>query len=74
MTISPTHQLLLLELLVVSGDIAVDASHDGTLLGRNLDLCLKAGWVTAKPMGSFRTFSLTATGRSMAASDKGSPA
>ncbi|MFQ5784188.1 MAG: hypothetical protein ACE5H8_05115 [Alphaproteobacteria bacterium] len=43
-TILP-QQKLLLELLIVSGEIAVPEGAEGTLLGSTLHECREAGWL-----------------------------
>ena len=45
-------QRLLLELLVMSGNIAVSDVDDGTLLFATMKECEKAGWLTLKPFGA----------------------
>lgn len=45
-------QRLLLELLVMSGNIAVPDIDDGTLLYATLKECEKAGWLTLKQFGA----------------------
>jgi len=63
MTVLP-QQLLLLELIVQSGDIAVPAKDDGTVLYRTLKECEAAGWLIINPFGAgFDKASITETGR-----------
>lgn len=59
-----SQQKLLLELLIVSGDIAVPGTRDESLLWRTLDECGKARWLTLSEIspGVFK-ISITAHGR-----------
>jgi len=45
-------QRLLLELIVQSGDIAVPAQDNGTVLYRTLKECEASGWLSIKPFGA----------------------
>ena len=57
-------QKLLLELLVMSGDIAVADNLNGTILERTLEECERKGWVTHKKFGAgFNKTSITPAGR-----------
>ncbi|MBL6941092.1 MAG: hypothetical protein ISR53_02930, partial [Rhodospirillales bacterium] len=57
-------QRLLLELLVMSGNIAVSDVDDGTLLFATMKECKKAGWLTLKPFGAgFHQAVITDVGR-----------
>ncbi|NQV54720.1 MAG: hypothetical protein HQ503_02580 [Rhodospirillales bacterium] len=57
-------QMLLLELLVMSGDIAVSDNREDTILGRTLKECESSGWITTKQFGAgFNKVTITATGR-----------
>lgn len=59
-------QKLLLELLVMSGDIAVADDIAGTILDRTLGECRAQGWVTTKVFGAgFNKTSITEQGRAM---------
>lgn len=59
-------QKLLLELLVMSGDIAVSDDIDGTILSRTLQECRDKGWVVTKIFGAgFNKTSITEAGRGM---------
>ncbi|MBF0247676.1 MAG: hypothetical protein HQL36_06330 [Alphaproteobacteria bacterium] len=59
-------QRLLLELIMQSGDIAVPAEDDGTLLFRTLHECKDSGWLTLKPFGAgFDKASVTDLGRTI---------
>lgn len=60
-------QRLLLELIVMSGDTAVPAEDNGTLLYRTLKECERNGWLTLSPFGAgFDKASVTASGREAA--------
>ena len=60
-------QHLLLELIIMSGDIAVPAADDGTMLYRTLKECEKHGWLTCSSFGAgFDKATVTATGRKVA--------
>ncbi len=62
-TILPQQQLLL-ELLVMSGDIAVADHMDGSILGRTLRECVATGWVKVEKVGpGFRKAIITDKGR-----------
>lgn len=57
-------QRLLLELIVQSGDIAVPAEDNGTVLYRTLKECEASGWLQIKPFGAgFDKASVTESGR-----------
>jgi hypothetical protein len=59
-------QKLLLELLVLSGDIAVTRDLTGTVLGRTLDECRSAGWIDiAQVNPSLKAASVTKLGRGL---------
>ncbi len=59
-------QQLLLELLIMSGDIAVAENIDGTISERTLKECQSNGWIELKEFGAgFRKASITAKGRSI---------
>ena len=59
-------QKLLLELLVMSGDIAVSSEIPDTILDRTLQECRNKGWVVTKVFGAgFNKTSITNTGRAM---------
>jgi len=59
-------QLLLLELLVMSGDIAVAHDTKTTILGRTLEECESKGWTVSKIFGQgFNKVSITERGRTM---------
>ncbi|OFX07345.1 MAG: hypothetical protein A2516_01790 [Alphaproteobacteria bacterium RIFOXYD12_FULL_60_8] len=60
-------QLLLLELLVMSGDIAASESAGDSLLHRTLSECERKGWITVKRFGAgFNKVSVTEAGRALA--------
>lgn len=57
-------QRLLLELIVQSGDIAVPAVDNGTVLYRTLKECERSGWLNIKSFGAgFDKASVTDQGR-----------
>ncbi len=57
-------QKLLLELLVMSGDIAVADDSTGTILERTLNECLEHGWIETRMFGAgFHKISITSKGR-----------
>ena len=57
-------QTLLLELLMMSGDIAVPDSDNGTVLYRTLKECEASGWLELKQFGAgFDKASITDSGR-----------
>ena len=57
-------QKLFLELLIMSGDIAVADDIKGTILERTLAECQAKGWVTTKVFGAgFNKTSITEKGR-----------
>ncbi len=59
-------QRLLLELLSMSGNIAVPDSDNGTLLYKTLCECNIAGWIKLTPFGDgFNQAAITASGRIM---------
>lgn len=63
-------QELLLELLTMSGDIAVADNISGTILERTLDECTGQGWVQVKRFGAgFNKASITIKGRGVARSN-----
>lgn len=58
-------QKLLLELLIMSGDIAIADDISGTILERTLDECEKKGWVARSQFGAgFHKTTITPLGRS----------
>lgn len=60
-------QKLLLELLCMSGDIAVADNIEGTILERTLEECQKSGWIETKRFGAgFNKTSITPKGRAVA--------
>lgn len=64
MTTILSQQKLLLELLVMSGDIAVADDIEGTILDRTLRECQGKGWVVTKVYGAgFLRTSITSAGR-----------
>ncbi len=62
-------QQLLLELLIMSGQIAVPADDTGTILWRTLEECKKAGWIILREIspGLF-SIEITRKGRQAATS------
>lgn len=57
-------QRLFLELLVMSGNIAMPDKDDGTVLFRTMKECESAGWVATKQFGAgFSQASVTESGR-----------
>ncbi len=57
-------QQLLLELLIMSGDIAVADDNGGSILGRTLRECTAKGWVEVEKIGpGFRKANITDDGR-----------
>ena len=57
-------QRLFLELVVMSGNIALPAKDNGTILYVTMKECEKLGWVTLSPFGEgFKQAKITATGR-----------
>ena len=57
-------QRLFLELLIMSGNIALPDKDDGTLLFRTMLECQKIGWITLTPFGSgFSQAKITVSGR-----------
>ena len=64
MTTALPQQVLLLELLVMSGDIAVSDNEKYEILHRTLNECIDKGWVTANRFGAgFNKVSVTEAGR-----------
>lgn len=60
-------QRLLLELIVMSGDTAVPAEDNGTVLYRTLKECERNGWLTLNPFGAgFDKATITDAGREAA--------
>lgn len=58
-------QKLLLELLIMSGDIAIADDISGTILERTVEECEKEGWVARKQFGAgFHKTTITPLGRS----------
>lgn len=65
-------QQLLLELLVMSGDIAVHNLAQNTILKRTMDECVENGWVTRNSVNSeFTSIAITPSGRSAVESTVG---
>lgn len=59
-------QELLLELLNMSGDIAVPSVDDGSVLLRTLAECREANWLELSPFGAgFDNAHITASGRNI---------
>lgn len=59
-------QELLLELLVMSGDIAIGDDMEGTILIRTVTECETQAWVTQKRFGAgFNKLCITDAGRAM---------
>ncbi len=59
-------QELLLELLVMSGDIAIGDDMEGTILFRTVAECETQAWVTQKRFGAgFNKLGITDAGRAM---------
>ena len=57
-------QELFLELLIMSGDIAITESTRATILHRTLEECEAAGWVRVSRFGAgFNKARITETGR-----------
>lgn len=57
-------QKLLLELLIMSGDIAVADDISGTILERTVEECEKKGWVKRSVFGAgFHKTTITPLGR-----------
>ncbi len=62
-------QKLLLELLIMSGDIGVSDNGNHEILDRTLKECVDAGWVTLSTFGAgFNKASITEEGRAAAES------
>ena len=65
-------QQLLLELLVMSGDIAVHNLAQNTILKRTMDECVENGCVTRNSVNSeFTSIAITPSGRSAVESTVG---
>ena len=61
-------QLLLLELLIMSGEIAVNGKFEGTILWRTLTECREFGWILWTEIGSgYYKAAITPKGRAAAA-------
>ncbi len=61
-------QKLLLELLIMSGEIAVNGKFEGTILWRTLMECRTAGWILWTEIGSgYYKAVITQKGRAAAA-------
>ena len=59
-------QELLLQLLVMSGDIGIAADIRDTILERTLEECRRAGWVSVNHFGAgFNKASITPDGRAL---------
>ena len=57
-------QELFLELLIMSGDIAIEITKEDTILQRTLAECKQKGWVKLSLFGAgFNKASITPTGR-----------
>ncbi len=71
MSVTLPQQQLLLELLIMSGEIAVPGDAEDTILWRTLEECRAAGWLTSVEVspGLFR-IEIATKGR-RAAEDKG---
>ncbi len=66
-------QRLLLELLSMSGNIAVPDSDNGTLLFKTLKECQTANWITLTPFGAgFNKAEITQFGRNAIKDRRGS--
>ncbi len=64
-------QKLLLELLMMSGDIAVPDADNETVLFRTLKECESKGWLSLKQFGAgFNKAAITDTGRKAAKQPK----
>ena len=64
MAASLPQRRLPLELLVMSGDIAVQELAEGSIPWRAIDECKATGWLTVKTIGSgFHTVGITGAGR-----------
>ena len=62
-------QQLLLELLIMSGEIAVSSKFEGTILWRTLVECREAGWIVWTEIGSgYYKAEITSKGRAAAES------
>ncbi len=69
-TILPQQQLLL-ELLIMSGDIAVAEDSAGTILASTLKECTRHGWTETKIFGGgFNKVTITAKGREIISTQK----
>ncbi|MDX2104578.1 MAG: hypothetical protein SF002_18805 [Alphaproteobacteria bacterium] len=59
-------QKLLLELIVLSGDIGITRDLTGTVLGRTLEECRAAGWIELQQVNpNLRAASITRAGRAL---------
>jgi hypothetical protein len=66
-------QRLILELLVMSGEIAVPATPDDSILWRTVDECLGQRWIVRREVGGgFCKVDATPIGRSVLGKDKAS--
>jgi len=69
-TILPQQQLLL-ELLIMSGDIAVADDSEGMILGRTLKECVANNWTEVKIFGAgFNKVTITEEGRRIASQSR----
>jgi hypothetical protein len=60
-------QELLLELLMMSGEIAVNGAFEGTILWRTLMECKEAGWIRWSEIGAgYYKAEITQSGRDAA--------
>ena len=60
-------QQLLLELIILSGDIGVPDADDTSILFRTMKECKESGWITESRFGAgFNKLSITDYGRTMA--------
>jgi hypothetical protein len=67
MKTSTSVENLLLQLLSVSGDIAVPDDIGDTVLRRTLDACRESGWVAMNPVAAgFQKVTLTPAGQALA--------
>lgn len=67
-------QTLLLDLLTMSGDIAVPDSDNGTVLYRTLKECEAKGWLKLTPFGAgFDKASISDSGRRVMKLTRASP-
>lgn len=66
MSKASSHQILLLELLTMSGDVAIRDDINGTILGRTLQECRNAGWVSVRQFAvGYTKVSITESGRAI---------